>query len=119
LEFIEWRSTDRGNVDVLNNTLDLYRYFDATKMVEFLYQCVQEAVDVVLPSEINYLRKYDEIKLSINNLFDMPDYRVDLLIGFLRQNNGVLSKRAREKEFCNLSVDEVSHLEKLYHDIFE
>lgn len=118
LDFMEWRSTDRGNVDVLNETIDLYRYFDATKMVEFLYRCVHEAVNVVLPSEINYLEKYDEIKLSINELFDMPDYRVDLLIGFLRQNNGILSKRAREKEFRELSSDEVFHLEQIYRDIF-
>ncbi len=119
LEFIEWRSTDRGNVDVLNETIDLYRYFDATKMVEFLYQCVYEAVETVLPNEINYLRKYDEIKISINNMFDMPDYRVDLLIGFLRQNNGTLSKRAREKEFKELNTDEIIHLERLYDDIFK
>ncbi len=35
LGLIEWRSTEKNNVEVLNDTLDLYRYFDATKQAEF------------------------------------------------------------------------------------
>ena len=31
--------------------------------------------------------------------FEMPDKTVTLLVYFLEQNNGTLSKRAREKEF--------------------
>eukprot|EP01035_Chromulina_nebulosa_P025402 gene25402-33153_t len=38
LSFINWRSTESGNVEVLNDTLDLYRYFDATMQAEFFYE---------------------------------------------------------------------------------
>jgi len=48
----------------------------------------------------------------------MPSHTVDLPIRFLRQNNGVLSKRAREKEFAALSLDECRELQVLYGQIF-
>ncbi|MHB0772858.1 hypothetical protein ACYCVF_32130 [Bradyrhizobium sp. 1.29L] len=44
----------------------------------------------------------------MTEIVDMPDGTVDLLFGFLRQNEGVLSKRGREKEFAKLTDDEVA-----------
>jgi len=40
IDMIEWRPDDRNNVEVLNETPDMYRYFDATRQAEFLYDCV-------------------------------------------------------------------------------
>jgi hypothetical protein len=37
MDFIEWRPTAERNVEVLNDTADLYRYFDCTEAAEFLY----------------------------------------------------------------------------------
>ncbi|MGZ3918313.1 MAG: transposase [Flavisolibacter sp.] len=31
LDLIEWKAAESNNVDVLNDTIDLYRYFDAPK----------------------------------------------------------------------------------------
>lgn len=45
LDLIEWRPTEKNNVEVLNNTIDLYRYFDATQQAEFLFKCVAETVN--------------------------------------------------------------------------
>jgi hypothetical protein len=118
LEFIDWRPTESGNVEILNETLDLYRYFDATKMAEFLYDCVRETIEQVLPEEISYLENYDKMKRAINELIDMPDNLLDLLIHFLQQNNGTFSKRAREKEFHMLTEQERSTIEGLYSEIF-
>jgi hypothetical protein len=119
LEFIEWLPTERGNVEVLNETIDLYRYFDATGVAEFLYKCVSDTIDTVLPEEISYLERYDKMKTAITVRFDMPDYLIDLLIMFLQQNEGKLSKRAMSKEFSMLSHDECRELEKLYEKIFK
>ena len=47
----------------------------------------------------------------------MPSYLADLLIRFLQQNGGKLSKRAQENEFKELSQEECYQLEKLYRDI--
>lgn len=119
LEFIQWRPTKEGNVEITNDTINLYRYFDATKMAEFLYECVFETVEKVLPEEIHYLECYDKMKKEIDKLFDMPNYLADLLIHFLEQHKGKLSKRAKEKEFKGLSEEECIQLETLYADIFK
>jgi len=118
LEHIEWRSTPDGNVEVLNETIDLYRYFDATRQAEFLYDCVVQTIEYSLPEEIRFLERYDRMKAAINERFDMPDHKMDLLIRFLGQNKGVFSKRASEKEFQALSSAERRELEALYTEIF-
>ena len=118
LDFIKWKSTPDGNVEVLNETIDLYRYFDATKQAEFLYQCVEETVLKTLPEEVQYLENHDKMRNFIQEHFDMPDKTIENLIGFLRQNYGLLSNRAKNKEFASLTSDEVEMLEEAYTEVF-
>lgn len=118
LDLIKWRPTEKNNVEVLNNTLDLYRYFDATKQAEFFFECVDETVSQTLPEEVEYLRKYDLLNVFIKNYIDMPDKLVDLLIRFLSQNGGNLSKRGRAKEFDKLTKKEIQAIEAKYAEIF-
>ena len=118
LDFIEWRPTEKNNVEVLNNTIDMYRYFDATKQAEFFFECVQETVSKTLPEEVAYLRKYDLLNEFIKNYIDMPDKLVDLLIRFLSQNDGSLSKRGRVKEFEKLTEKEIQAIEAKYAEVF-
>jgi len=119
LPLIEWRETEKGNVEVCNETLDLYRYFDATEPAEFLYTCVMKTIQTTLPNEVAYLQKYDHMKRFITQYIDMPDRLIDLLIQFLYQNNGQLSQRARNKEFLKLTDTEVQGLEYKFKEIFE
>ncbi|MHB1949240.1 MAG: Fic family protein [Gammaproteobacteria bacterium] len=118
LRFIRWRATEKGNLEVLNETADLYRYFDATKQAEFLYCCIKETIDKTLPEEVDYLKKYDEMKIFIKNYIDMPDRLIDLLIRFLIQEKGVLSNQAKRKEFHSLTQQEITVLENKFQEIF-
>jgi len=118
LDLIEWRPTEKNNVEVLNETIDLYRYFDATQQAEFFFACVEETVNTTLPEEVDCLEKYDRLNTFIKNYIDMPDNLVDLLIRFLSQNNGMLSKRARTHEFDKLTEQEVQAIEGKYAEIF-
>ncbi|MDY6880692.1 MAG: Fic family protein [Thermodesulfobacteriota bacterium] len=118
LDLIEWRPTENNNVEVLNETIDLYRYFDATKQAEFFFECVEETVNKTLPDEVEYLKKYDLLNEFIKNYIDMPDNLVDLLIRFLSQNNGKLSKRGQKKEFAKLTDREIQAIEQKYEEIF-
>ncbi len=119
MDFIEWRPTSEHNVEVLNDTADLYRYFDCTEAAEFLYACVQRTVEYDLPKEIDYLRRHDEAMVRIREMIDMPDRLAQNLIQFIRQNGGTLSKRKRKKDFSALTDDEVQELEKIVQDVFE
>jgi hypothetical protein len=118
LDYIDWHATPRNNVAVTNDTLDLYRYFDATRQAEFLYGCVAHTVEHMLPEEVAYLQKHDAFVAFVESRLDMPSRLIDLLIRFLNQNNGVLSKRARNKEFAALTDAEARDLEERYQQIF-
>jgi hypothetical protein len=119
LDYIKWKETPDHNVDVLNETIDFYRYYDATKQAEFLYDCTEDTIKRVIPEEVNYLIQYDEFKKYIDTDFEMPDKLIATLVRFLQQNNGVLSKRAREKEFAMLTEKEVTKIEKAFGVLFE
>ena len=59
------------------------------------------------------------MKQYLDNQYQMPDATVALLIRFLEQNHGKLSKRAREKEFSALNDDEIREIEENYMEYFE
>ncbi len=119
LDFIEWEETHDHNVSVLNDTKDYYRYFDATRQAEFLFYCVKDTVENVIPNEVQYLKRYDTFKAFLENTFEMPDNKVSLLVRFLEQNKGSLSKIKREKTFSIFTNDEVKQIEGTYKNIFE
>jgi len=118
IDLIEWEPTLDHNVKILNETIDLYRYYDLTTQVEFLYECVEETIEKIIPEELDYLEKYDRLNKYINTYVTLPDTKVDLLIKFLSQNNGKLSKKKRQKEFDELTDIEISSIEKNYQIIF-
>lgn len=79
---------------------------------------MNDTIDNVVPEEIHHLQKYDEMKRYLDDVFEMPDKDAALLIRFLDQNNGKLSKRAIEKEFTALIEAEVKEIEEHYRAYF-
>lgn len=119
MPLIEWRPTPDRNVEVLNDTADLYRYFDYTAAAEFLYGCVRHTVEHDLPREIEYLRRHDEALRRIMDTVEMPDRLAENLIMFVRQNGGSLSKKRRQSEFEALTDEEVAQLEAIVREAFD
>jgi len=119
LPVVKWKATERGNVEVINDTGDFYRFFDATPHAEFLYACVRKTIEEDLPNETAYLRRYDAFRAGVEAMIDMPDSTIDLLFRMLRQNSGRLSKRAREREFAQLTDDEAQRIEEIYGASFK
>lgn len=117
LPLTDWITTPQLNVDVRNDTLDNFRFFDATAQAEFLAASVVETIRDTLPREIDYLRRYDQARERIEAFLQMPDARFDLMMGFLRQNNGRFSQRARQQEFSALTPEEAQAVEGIYQDL--
>jgi Fic family protein len=118
MNFIEWRPTPQRNVEVLNDTADLYRYFDCTDNAEFLYGCVEQTIDHDLPQEIDYLRRHDEAMQRIMEYVEMPDRLAEDLVMFIRKNNGALGQQRRENEFAKLTDQEVATAEAIVQEAF-
>jgi hypothetical protein len=118
LPVIAWESTAQGNVRVLNDTADFYRFFDATPHAEFLYACVRKTIEEDLPNEASFLKNFDRFRAGVAAMVDMPERTLNNLFHFLQQNGGRLSKRAKENEFAMLTRDEVEKIEALYGATF-
>lgn len=118
LPVIDWSTTADGNVSVRGDTGDFYRFFDATPHAEFLFDCVRKTIEEDLPRETAFLRRYDRFRAVVETIVDMPQRTIDLLFQLLRQNGGMLSNRAREREFSKLTGAEVTAAEQAYAEIF-
>ena len=118
MNFIEWETTGKKNVKVLNNTFDLYSSLDCTEACEFLYSCIRETIEKDLPEELHYLKCHDRALADINKLVDIPDNMVKSLIIFVRQNNGMLPKKRRQREFSKLTDGEVKKIEHIIKRAF-
>ena len=119
LELIEWAATERGNVRVLNDTMDYYSFFDATAHCEFLFECIARSVERDLPEELGFLEHRDAFHRDVTEIVDMGERILDLLLRFLKQNHGILSKRARTREFAALNEDEVQQIQSIYANLFQ
>ena len=119
MNFIKWQPKPDRNVEVLNDTADLYRFFDCTDSAEFLYACVQQTVEHDLPREVDYLRRNDEAMRQIMDTVELPDNLAQDFIMFVRQNGGKLSNRRRSNEFAKLLDEEITTLEKIVNDAFD
>ena len=52
-------------------------------------------------------------------LVEMPDRLAENLVLFIRQNEGVLSRKRREDEFAQLRDEEVVAIERIVADAFD
>ena len=118
LPLVEWDATPEYNVRVLNDTVDFYRFFDATPHAEFLFACVRKTIEDDLPTEADFLRRHDHFRNRVAMVVDMPERTLDLLFRFLHQNDGRLSQRARRFEFEELSDAETQRIEGVYRQEF-
>ena len=96
-------------------------FFDATPHAEFLYALGQseQTIEQDLPNEALFLRRYDQFRGATGALVDMPDQTIDLLFRMLRQNDGRLSRRARQSEFAQLTDAEAQRIEQIFGETFE
>lgn len=111
MDFIPWRATQNGNVEILSDTSDLYRYPDVTDQAQFVAECINRTIDFELPEEIRYLKGFDEAKAAIRDIAEMSDMKASLLISLIRQNGGTLSKKKRKAE-CPDMADETLGLHR-------
>jgi hypothetical protein len=100
-----------GEVRVLQESADYYRYIDYTPIVARFLSIMNETIQTEWKAELDYLKSYDQIRKAMREIVDLPEKKANQFIMFVRNNNGVLSKTKREK-FNELSDDEIHALEE-------
>ena len=106
-----YQLNEKGEMTVLQNTEDYYKFIDFTVIAEYLFQCVERTVHIDFEAELHFLSRYDKIKSSIKQIIDMPDQQIDLFIKCVRQNNGALSERKKHSHFEMLTKEEIEQME--------
>jgi hypothetical protein len=118
LPLVEYTLDARGAMTVRNQTDRLYRYWDATVFAEYLYRCVDETIKRDLKEEIGFLQVFDSAVRETMDVVDMPDRRASMLVRFIMQNKGVLSK-AKRNLFPELRDDEIAAIEGVILAVIE
>jgi hypothetical protein len=90
--YIDYEMYQDGSLVVNNQTAHLYRFWDATRFAEYLYDCVAETIRTDLREEIGFLKVFDAAIRVTMDIVDMPDRRASLLVRLILQNNGRLSQ---------------------------
>jgi hypothetical protein len=108
--YIDYDMHEDGSLVVNNQTVHLYKFWDATAFAEYLYDCVAETIRTDLKEEIGFLRVFDAAIRATMEIVDMPDRRASLLVRLILQNNGRLSQ-AKRATFSELTDEEISGIE--------
>ncbi|ADO44061.1 Fic family protein [Ketogulonicigenium vulgare] len=107
---IDWHWTPARAVAVTNETAHLYRYFDATAQVEYLFDRISNTIEVDLRQEIAFIDRFDRAYTAVQALIDMPDARARQLTTLILQNGGTLSK-AKRALFAEITDAEIAAIE--------
>lgn len=107
---IDWHLDAEQELVVEGETADLYRYFDATVLAEYLYDRVADAVRKDLREELGFITLFDRALAGVLDVVDMPDRRASLLVRLCLQHGGHLSRRKRG-DFAELTDAEVERME--------
>lgn len=118
MPYIEWRPTPKGNVEITNDPIDLYRYFDCTENAEFLYRCVARTIEHDLPNELDYLQRHDQAMNQLMDYVAISDRQADDFILFVRQNGGRFPQRRREGPLGKLTPEEIEGMEAIVNEAF-
>lgn len=109
-QLVNWRWGANEEIVVENDTADLYRYFDATRLAEYLYDRVTDTVRRDLKEELGFVAVYDRALRETRAVLEMPDRKASLFVRLVLENKGTLSKTKRA-HFAELTDDEVAALQ--------
>ena len=116
--FIDYKMDSEQRIAVLNETGDLYRYFDGTMQAEYLFACIEDTIGRDLKRELDFLKFFDSSMKAVMEIVDMPNQRAALLIKLIHQNKGRLSNSKRVS-FSEISEEEIQRIETAIRDAAE
>jgi hypothetical protein len=115
LPYVQYRLDEHGELTVKNEPDDHYRYLDLTSQCEATFAWLERAIEHDLVEELDFLRRYDEVRARMRAVVEMPDKKEQLFIKLCRGNGGTLSKRKRGL-FGELDDLIISELERIVRE---
>jgi hypothetical protein len=101
------RWIDEGNYALtFRGTPANYRYWDATACVEFGYRMAEQALEIELRQETEFLAVYDRVVRAVNERFDVRGSDLATLVRCCLDNRDVVSNK-RRKQFAGRVPEDV------------
>lgn len=118
MPLIDFMPNDDASIDVLNETINLYRYFDATRMAEYLYECIDTTIDRELKAELDTVSAFGKARKAIDARYDLPEKKKNLFLKLCWDGKGHVSKNKRKSQFEMFSDEELDRMESLVAPYF-
>jgi len=115
---VEYEFDDNFAMKVLSDSAYLYQYFDATPIVDYLYACINQTIEVGLKVELDLLHKFRQVKQTLDREMDISNIDLNRFINFCHQNNGRLSLKKRKRFFEKYPDEQVLRMEEVYRSYF-
>lgn len=93
---VQWVDEDQYSLK-FNGNLSIYKYWNATKCVEFGYKMAEQALEVELRNETEFLERYDQVLKEVDQRFDVRGSTLSSLVRLCLDNGNVLSKNRRKQ----------------------
>ncbi len=97
----------------------VYAHWDGSVAANFVTRCAEQALTESLIDESAYIQAYDQAFERIDAEFDLPNRSINLLIQWIRQNQGHLPQRRRNAaELTLLQPAQIVRIEAIVADSF-
>ena len=101
------------------STPQIYAHWDGSAAAAYITRCAEEALTQSLVQETAFLAAWDQVFASIDRDFDLPNRTIQLLIQWIRQNDGHLPNRRRNApELQLLQPGQLERIEAIVRDGF-
>ncbi len=115
MPLIDYKLNDEGEVTIHNDTDDIYRYPELTTVCEATFGWLERAIEEDLVAELDFLRRFDEVRARMRELVEMPDKKEQLFIRLCLANGGRLAARKRDR-FAELDDPTIARLETIVRE---
>jgi hypothetical protein len=96
-----------------------YAHWSGQAAAAFVTACAEQALQHSLLEETFFIEAYDQAYARIDQAFDLPNRTINLLIQWIRQNDGRLAQRRRNAaELALLDAQQIQRIEAIVADCF-
>jgi hypothetical protein len=117
MELVGYDIDREGIVTVEGQTADLYRFFDATPLVEALYGWIERTIETDLRQELDFMVRFRAGRAAAREIVDLPDRDLDLFVVLVLRGEGHLSATKRTARFARLTDAEVAEMESAIREV--
>ncbi|MCI1192603.1 Fic family protein [Calidifontimicrobium sp. SYSU G02091] len=97
----------------------VYAHWPADAAAAFVTGCAEVALQQSLFDETSFIQAYDRAYEQIDKAFDLPNRTINLLIQWIRQNNGRMPERRKNAaELILLKPEQLARIEAIVAECF-